>query len=265
MAGDERPGLDYAFLRYIDVQPDVQKRNQRIYLSFFKDCRKVVDLGCGDGDFVELLAESGIEALGVDSDPVACQAARERGISVVCEDVFTYVEGLPAEELDGVFASHLVEHLHYEQVLRLFELTFRALRPGGVVVVTTPNVRALVSHLEMFWLHFGHVAFYHPRLLCFFLEHAGFVEVHSDENEATASPLMPELRASHRGGGTPVGNAGVAWWRRVTRSVRMSLGRLLVGPYIDQLAGRVNALSTALLRMDRPFECYVTARKPNGQ
>jgi len=57
-------GLDYDFLRYIGVESETQKRIQGFYLPFFEGCKRVVDLGCGDGDFLGLLEEKGIEATG---------------------------------------------------------------------------------------------------------------------------------------------------------------------------------------------------------
>lgn len=288
-------GLDYHFLRYIGVYPETQKHNQSIYLPFFEHCHEIVDLGCGDGDFVELLREHNKEAIGVDSDPQACEVARRRGIPIICEDVFVYLENLSPDSLDGIFTSHLVEHLPYQKVLQLFALSYRALRPNGVIVVTTPNVRGLISHLEMFWLHFGHVNFYHPRLLCFFLEHVGFAEPIAGENEHTASPLLVDLR-THFSEPPPTPEVheptsidyqrllplqGRSWWRRLSRSVKMFLARMIVLPYLDQLVGATNGalaslynqfhyelqikttlIATALMRLDRPFECYVTARRP---
>jgi SAM-dependent methyltransferase len=247
--------------------------------------------------------------------------ARQRGIPIVCEDVFAYLEGLPSNGLDGIFASHFVEHLPYQEVLRLFELSYQVLRPNGIIVVTTPNVRGLYSHLEMFWLHFGHVSFYHPRLLCFFLEHVGFTEPASGENPYTASPLMSDLRAHFsepKSKDAPSWNAlssrqphegrltipidyqrmlplqGRSWWCRLSRHAKMFLARMIVQPYLDQLVDRINIvlqeinrmltslqiaaaqlrsdndliaatndlIAATLLRLDRPFECYVTARKP---
>ena len=164
------PGLDYDFLRYIGYDPAAQREHQRTYLTFFCGCRRVVDLGCGIGDFVEMLAKQGIEAVGVDSDPTAVQHMRERGMPVVDQDVLAYLDELAPGSVDGIFASHLVEHLPYDRVLELARLAYRALSPGGVLVLATPDPRSLYAHLEMFYLHFGHVSFYHPRLLCFFLE-----------------------------------------------------------------------------------------------
>lgn len=63
-------------------------------------------------------------------------------------------------------------------------------------MVATPDVRGLFSHLEMFYLHFGHVAFYHPRLLCFFLDYVGFQGPTIGENPHTASPLLAGMMQS---------------------------------------------------------------------
>jgi SAM-dependent methyltransferase len=193
MNNDTFPGLDFDFLRYIGVNSESQRRIQSFYLPLFKDHHQVIDLGCGDGDFVALLAERGINIVGVDSDEKAYREAAARGLPVAHSDVFDYLRELTAESVDGIFCAHLVEHLPYPKVIELVCQSFRVLRPGGVVVLATPNVRTLFSHLEMFYLHFGHVSFYHPRLLCFFLEHEGFGNVQSGENPETASPLLAEI------------------------------------------------------------------------
>ena len=189
-----RPGLDYEFLRYIGVNPAGQKAHQRFYLPFFAGCQKVIDLGCGDGDFVALLEEEGMTGIGVDADPVACANARERGLDIMCRDVFDYLKSVPRGSVGGFFSSHLVEHLPYEKVLELMELSYEALSSGGVIVLTTPNVRGLTAHLEQFYLHFGHVTFYHPQLLAFFLEHVGFADVERGENISKASPASPMFK-----------------------------------------------------------------------
>lgn len=186
-------GLDFDFLRYIGVVGENQRRIQEFYLPRFKDCRKVIDLGCGDADFVQILQEHGIDALGVDSDARAFAAAQANNIPVVQRDVFSYLAELPDNAVDGIFAAHLVEHLPFPKVMELIEQAGRVLQPGGIIVLVTPNVRSLFSHLEMFYLHFGHITFYHPRLLGFFLDHARFEEIESGENPHTASPMLPEV------------------------------------------------------------------------
>jgi len=275
MKSQDLGGLDYDFLRYIGVEPETQKRIQSFYLPFFEGCKKVIDLGCGDGDFLELLEEKGIEATGVDWDAKCCAEARERGLKVLCQDIFEYLGGIEEGSVDGVFCSHLVEHLPYERVIELLRLAHRALREGGKIVLSTPNVRGLFSHLEMFYLHFGHVTFYHPRLLGFFLEYTGYSEVIMGENPETALPLWGHLRSE------PSGEFGSLIpsirydpllplpsnpLRKVIWRGKMFLVRLLVQPYLDRIVGEMNArlghLSRTLEDLDRPFEGYARASKP---
>lgn len=281
----ELQGLDYEFLRYIQVSPASQRRIQGFYLPFFQGCKRVVDLGCGDGDFVALLSEQGIEALGVDMDPRCCDAAQARGVNVICQDVFDYLRQAEESSLDGIFSSHLIEHLTYRQVISLLELSYRALREGGVILLTTPNVRGLYPHLESFYMHFGHVSFYHPRLLCFFLEHVGFADPTMGENPRMAAPLWGDLdlRLKMKPPTKPLFSftpqLSSRWpgvLGRLVRGVKMSLAKRLVLPYLNQLTTQGNArwaefyealngslaeLTTLLRNLDRPVECYVQASK----
>lgn len=257
-----QPGLDYEFLRYIGVNTAGQKEHQRFYLPFFAGCRKVVDLGCGDGDFVELLQEEGVTGIGVDADPVACANARERGLKIVCQDVFDYLRNVRPGSVGGVFSSHLVEHLPYEKVMELLHLSYEALEPGGVVVLTTPNVRGLTAHLEQFYLHFGHVTFYHPRLLAFFLNHVGFVDVELGENISKASPASPLFH------NLPLKPIRVelpkqkgSWFHRLAGRIRVAIARVLLRPYLELINDNFLQIRRSLLQIDRPFECYVKAHK----
>lgn len=189
------PGLDYDFLRYIGATTEGQQRIQSYYLPLFEGCKTVVDLGCGDGDFIILLLEQGIEAIGVDSDEKAFRAAKEKNLPIVFQDVVTYLREMPDNSVDGIFSAHLVEHLPYQIVLELIQQSYRVLRPSGRLLLATPDPRTLFSHLEMFYLHYGHVSFYHPRLLSFFLEYTRFSHVTMGVNPNTASILLPELRS----------------------------------------------------------------------
>jgi len=176
------PGLDHAFLQFIGATPESQKHWQRFYVPLFVGCRDALDVGCGSGDFVELLAGEGIAARGVDSDPQCCVDARARGLHVDQADALEYLRAAHDAQFDGMFSAHLVEHMPYEAVLALVREAWRVLRPGGRLVLATPNARALFAHLETFYMHFGHVSFYHPELLRFFLQYAGFTRVETGVN-----------------------------------------------------------------------------------
>ena len=176
-------GLDREFYRFNEVDYEGQKKIYSFYLPFFEGRGEIVDLACGPGDFPIYIAESGKSCMGVDSDPKMCEDARARGVNVQCGDVLDFLRAQPEGRFDGVFSGHLVEHLPFEAVFELVRESYRVLKPGGVVVLTTPNVRGLYAHLEGFYMHFGHTRFYHPRLLEFFLQQAGFKDTVSGENE----------------------------------------------------------------------------------
>lgn len=250
-------GLDHAFLRWLPVVPEDQKAFQRFYLPFFEDCETVVDLGCGEGNFVELLAEQGIDAVGVDFDRKCCESAWERDLNVVHQDALTYLAEAEAESVDGIFAAHLVEHLPYETVIELIQRSYRVLKPAGTIVLTTPNVRGLYSHLEMFYIHFGHVTFYHPRLLCFFLEFAGFTDPEFGENPTEPHPMcgdilntLEDLQSQTAEVHAPPAIVPISYdpqlpkprnpLRRLIWHGKMLLVKLIVQPYLDHFMTEIN-------------------------
>ncbi len=287
-------GLDFDFLRYIGTEPASQRRIQAFYLPMFTTCRQVVDLGCGDGDFVALLLAQGIDAVGVDADDKVHAAAQAKGLPLIHQNVFDYLAAAPDSSVDGIFCAHLVEHLAYPQVIELVRQTQRILRPGGRIVLATPDCRTLFSHLEMFYLHFGHVSFYHPRLLCFMLTHAGFGDVDFGVNPHTSSPLLQNARAiSTRPPLAPpparslayrraIPVQGGSWLHRLSFAIKRRLAHWLVLPFIDSLAATVDArladvvadtrmaaldddlrrLAADVDSLNGPFECYATAVKP---
>ncbi len=282
-----QPGLDYAFLKYLGVSVDGEEGLHSFYLPFLAGRQRVLDLGCGMGGFVKLLHQHGIDAYGVDSDPECIAEARRHALDVVEADVVEHLRDLPPASVDAIFSAHLVEHMPYAVVLETIQLALRALTPGGRLLLVTPNPRALLTHLELYHMHFGHIALYHPKLLAFFMTHSGFVATESGENPHTMaaqvavdSPLRSLAGLSDRPAHQPRGRIGVDKvlprpanpLRRAIWQVKMQLVHWLVQPYFDSAIGevqQVNAyaqqidatLRTTLHALDRPFECYVIGDK----
>jgi len=155
---------------------------QRPRVRFFKDCKKVLDLACGSGIFLELLREAGIEALGVDRDEEIVKKACLKNLEVIKADSFDYLEKV-GERYDGIFCSHFLEHLPFDQVIRLIELVTQRLEPGGVVVFVLPNPGSIRLHLFGFWRDPEHVRFYTGNLIASICQHYGFNVEYSNEEE----------------------------------------------------------------------------------
>lgn len=149
------------------------------YVSHFRGCHKVLDLACGPGIFLELLAEQGIPALGVERNPAVVAWVKQHGWDVVEQDVFPFLEQT-TEIYDGVFCSHFFEHLPFAQVLRCIELLVPRVAPTGTVVIVVPNPESIRMQLFGFWRDPEHVRFYHPELLEAVCQHAGFQVTHTN-------------------------------------------------------------------------------------
>ena len=172
------------------------RRVLEFYLPYFARCEHVLDVGCGEGQMIELLSAQGVGVSGFDSDAVMVQVCRERGLDVTQADLFVYLSG-QQDRFDGIFSSNVIEHLTAEQAMRFVDLAFKALRPGGILLIATPNPESLIVHMYEFWRDATHVRMYNRQLLEFLLYRAGLRNVISGENPRTAwtppSPLKLRL------------------------------------------------------------------------
>lgn len=135
---------------------------------------KALDLGCGRGEWLEVLAGAGFDAWGVDLNEGMLAACQERGLTGQLGDALSTLKGLPSESLALVSAFHLVEHLPFEEVQILVQEALRVLVPGGLLVLETPNSENLTVGTSSFYLDPTHLRPLPAALLEFVAEHAGF-------------------------------------------------------------------------------------------
>lgn len=139
-SGAPLPDLDeLAFAdRFRGTRVEVRER-QRRYLARFQGASDVVDLGCGRGEFLELLNEAGVRAVGVDRDEAMVARCRELGLNVSHDDALGYLREASDGSCGGIFAGRLVEHLAAAEIAELLELGIRRMRSGGGLVIETLN------------------------------------------------------------------------------------------------------------------------------
>jgi len=117
----------------------------RVYLPIIKKAnlgtkrKPILDLGCGRGEWLELLKEKRLLARGVDINRVFVEQGKQLGLEVVERDVFDYLKSLPNANVGVVTGFHLVEHLPFEILIQLLDETVRVLKPGGLAIFETPN------------------------------------------------------------------------------------------------------------------------------
>lgn len=151
------------------------KQAQRIYLPYFKEKHHVLDLGCGRGEFLSLLHEEGIPAVGVDVYEPYTEHCRLQGLEAHCGDGIAYLRQM--DDVDGIFAGQVIEHLTTAQITALCETAFEKLPEGGVLVMETPNPTSLAIYTNAFYIDPSHVKPVHPLTMQYLLEKAGFTQV----------------------------------------------------------------------------------------
>ena len=104
----------------------------------------VLDIGCGRGEWLELLQKQGIKARGIDRNRVFVEECTARGFDVIEADALAHLRTLPDESINAVTSFHLVEHLELETLISLLNEIVRVLKPGGLLILETPNPENLL-------------------------------------------------------------------------------------------------------------------------
>lgn len=137
---------------------------------------RVLDLGCGRGEFLEILQGYGIEPLGVDSNEEMVRVCQDRGLPAVLSDGLQYLETVPDHSLAALTAFQVIEHLSLDAMDSLIHLAFQKLKDGGVVILETINPYSLFA-LSMFYLDLSHQRPIPIDSLRFLMETAGYKDV----------------------------------------------------------------------------------------
>lgn len=137
----------------------------------------VLDVGCGRGEFLELLGSLGIEARGVDVDVDLVKAAARRGLDVKEADGLHHLMGLDDGSLGGIVLIQVIEHFSAQEIVDFVALAADKLRPGGRIFVETVNPQSLYVFAHALFLDPTHLRPVHPAYLAFLFREAGFAAV----------------------------------------------------------------------------------------
>jgi SAM-dependent methyltransferase len=172
------PSLDaYKYVGFEDQfrgSRDAIRGRFESYLPLFEGQSDVLDVGCGRGEFLDLLHARGVSARGVDLNHEMAEVCRARGLDVTEVDAVGYLSHLADASLGGIFSAQVVEHLEPGYLLRFLELAFVKLRPGGRLVLETLNPACWVAFFESYIRDITHVWPLHPETLKYLVVASGF-------------------------------------------------------------------------------------------
>jgi 2-polyprenyl-3-methyl-5-hydroxy-6-metoxy-1,4-benzoquinol methylase len=160
--------------RFRGLREDIKQR-QLAFLPYFEKCSLVLDIGCGRGEFLEILKDHQIGVIGVDSDIDMVAYCRSRQLVVEHMDAITYLETLEDKSLDGIFIDQVVEHLEPAYLIRLLALCHQKMKFGCFIVVETVNPLSFVSFVN-FFIDLTHKRPVHPETLQYLITASGFRE-----------------------------------------------------------------------------------------
>jgi O-antigen chain-terminating methyltransferase len=157
----------------------------RVYLPFLAavDSEKqrdfpVLDLGCGRGEWLELLTAAGFpKPRGVDLNASMVEQCTLRGLDAIRADALEHLRSADDDSYAAITSYHLIEHLPFRALLEFVRQILRVLRPGGVTILETPNPRNILVGASDFFRDMTHNHPIHPDTIRFTLETSGFAEV----------------------------------------------------------------------------------------
>lgn len=174
----------------------------RAYLPFISPLKEIypvapaTDLGCGRGEWLELLLQEDFLPQGVDQDDEMLQGCVDRNLPAEKGDAITYLSTLPDESQTVVSAFHFVEHISFDELRILVSEALRVLKPGGLLIMETPNPESIAVATKNFYLDPTHQRPLPPQLLSFLPEYYGFFRtkvMRLQESKEIAGKVSPTL------------------------------------------------------------------------
>lgn len=249
------------------------RRARAWYLRFIPEPGDLLDIGCGRGEFLAAAAEAGHRVLGIDHDQAMLAEAGD--LPVVQHDALDFLQSTP-NRYDAITAFHVIEHLAVRQAEALIRLAADRLRPGGRLVIATPNPGSLPTITHEFWRDPTHVRPYDRELIEFLTLSSGLETVAAGVNPESERglPVEPsdlELEPPTRAASAPLASE--------SRTSRWVAARLADSGYGQDLERAIHEVSDGLLHTRQeltrvagvllrflevayePSELYVVARR----
>lgn len=197
-AASPAPEIDIDWLRFADAfrGPEEKIREQQQhYVERFRGSSPVLDLGCGRGEFLDVMREAGIPAAGIDLSAECVTRCRNKGLDAQRADLFVVLETTGDRSLGGVHCAQVVEHMAPADVPRLIRLLASKMKSGALVAIETPDPECLAIFATHFYIDPTHVRPVPASLLAFYLRENGFtdIEIVRLNRAAESLPAVAEL------------------------------------------------------------------------
>ena len=179
----------------------IRQKSYLPYLNFAKEQKlPVLDLGCGRGEWLEILKNEDFNCEGVDTNPVFLNECTQKGLSTTNIDLLSFLSSQSSPRFGAITLFQVAEHLPFNVLVEVFRAARKCLVSGGVFIVETPNSKNLRVGAGTFWIDPTHERPLYPELLEFLSQLVGF-EKHEAKYSASNvdlydySDAQPHTRA----------------------------------------------------------------------
>jgi SAM-dependent methyltransferase len=196
--------LDELYLAFEDKfrgTRGIIKERQAVYLPLLEECgagtlaRPVVDVGCGRGEWLELLRDRDLVARGVDLNGSMVELCRGLDLDAAAGDAVEHLRALPAGSLGAVTGFHIIEHLPFKVFVELLDEALRALASGGAILFETPNPDNVLVGSRNFYLDPTHRNPLPKELPVMIAEARGFARAHARDLHPAGASFNAEDKA----------------------------------------------------------------------
>lgn len=192
-----------AFEERLYAPRETIRRLRQQYLPFVEPLKslypgvKTFDLGCGRGEWLELMLEAGFDAFGVDLDEGMLEACRTLSLPAAQGDAVAHLAALPDDSHAVISAFHVVEHISFMQLRQVVEEALRVLKPGGLLIMETPNPENIVVGTSNFYIDPTHQRPIPSLLLSFLTEHQGYARTKVLRLQESPTLLQQQVLSLH--------------------------------------------------------------------
>ena len=196
LAPGTAPAPDLNAFKYVGFEDAFRGSRENIrarlaeYAPRYDGLSNVIDIGCGRGEFLDLLRARGTPARGVDVNHAMVEICRANGLDVTEGDAVSWLAAMDDASVGGIFSAQVVEHLPPAYLTKLLETAAHKVRPGGLVILETINPSSWVAFFESFIRDITHVWPLHPETLQYLMRASGFRDVTLEYR----SPVAEESR-----------------------------------------------------------------------
>jgi hypothetical protein len=179
---------------------DYVKKNIQFYLPRFEGRDPVLDIGCGRGEFLEMMRDAGIAARGIDLSEESVARCRQKGLQAEQADLFAWLRDQPDRSLGGIFCAQVIEHLPPFSLPEMIRLASEKLATDGLLAIETPNPECLAIFASHFYLDPTHTRPVPHPLVSFYMEEFGLgqIEVQRLSPAVESMPALASLPEDFR-------------------------------------------------------------------